>query len=73
MKRKQWLYLVTALALLFVLAGCGGGGTENAAPESVPEAESADADNEPEAATPDQLREADSETLDVENAETPET
>lgn len=69
MKRKQWLYLVTALALLFVLAGCGGGGTENAAPESVPEAESADADNEPEAAP----LETDSETPDVANEDTADT
>ena len=61
------------LALLCLLAGCGGGGTENAAPESAPKAESADADNEPEAAPPDEPREADSETPDVANEETADT
>ena len=69
MNQKKLLYLFTALALLFLLAGCAGTGTGNGTPESVPEA-----DSEPEAAAlPDEPQEANGETPDAANAETTET
>ena len=71
MKRKKLPYLFMALALLFLLAGCAGGGAGNAAPESVPETESANTDNEPEAAAlPEEPREAENETPDTADTET---
>ena len=65
MKRQRLLYLIMTLTLLFLFAGCGSVGGENAAPESVPETDSADADSKPEAA-PD-------ETPDLKNADATET
>ena len=85
MNHKKLSYLFMTLALLFLLAGCAGVGTENVAPESVPEAESAvpeivletesaDTDRESETASaPDEPQETDSETPDLENADAGET
>ena len=69
MNQKKLSCLFMALALLFLLAGCANGGTGNAAPENVPEA-----DSEPEAAAlPDEPQETDVETPDMANEDTTDT
>ena len=76
MRRKHWLYLLTAMVVLCLLAGCGNNGTENPAPESVPEAavspdetpeESVEAEAAPQADEAESVQEGTAES--VENSE----